>query len=81
MGGSTLIFDLDAAEVELRYAISKRLMRPNPAGARKLNFDWIDQQHLFRTRDLPLCMPLVAQYFGSGTDPYLDEPFAMLHQQ
>jgi hypothetical protein len=79
-GGCTLIFDLDS--VKLKYAIAKRLLNPETVNTptRGLNFEWIDGQRRYRSEELPLSMSRVCQYFGAGEDAYLDEPFAMLHQ-
>lgn len=75
LGGCTLIFDLDT--VELKYAISRPLLRPESLdrGRREVNQQRIDRQHHYENHVLPLTVPEAALHFGGG-----GEPFALLHR-
>ncbi len=79
MGGCTLIFDLDS--VELKYAISKPLLKPAALDQcrHEPNVARFDQQRTFEHEVLPLSMSEVSHYFEGGLDARLGEPFALLH--
>lgn len=78
-GGCTLIFDLDT--VDLKYAISKPLLRPEllEKNKRMINEAWIDKQYRYQANQLDAHISELAAYFNMGFNRSITEPFALLH--
>lgn len=80
-GGSTLIFDLDNEDVQLKYAISKPLFDPKPSdsdGMRQPSARILDQ-YRYQTEGLPLAISESAAYFGVGHNNRFGHMFSILH--
>ena len=80
-GGSTLIFDLDANDVQLKYAISKPLFEPKKTDTAKTRIPSprIFRQKEYQTEVLPLTISELANYFGFGSDNRFGHMFSFLH--
>lgn len=80
-GGSTLIFDLDSTEVQLKYAISKPLFEPKKSDERKLRrpSSRIFRQKEYQSEVLPQTLSEFNSYFGFGTDNRFGHMFSFLH--
>ena len=78
-GGCTMIFDLDT--LELKNIISKPLLDLNELkkGVWKIDRDRIEKQYQFQREDGIMHMSEYNQYFGSGLQNNINEPFAFLH--
>ena len=74
-----MIFDLDT--LELKNIISKPLLDLNELkkGVWKIDRDRIEKQYQFQREDGIMHMSEYNQYFGSGLQNNINEPFAFLH--
>ncbi len=80
-GGSTLIFDLDSEDVQLKYAISKPLFEPKKfdTGKSRVPSERIFRQKEYQTDVLPLTLSEFTSYFGFGSDNRFGHMFSFLH--
>jgi hypothetical protein len=79
-GGCTFILDLASTTKSLKYAIAKKLLIPHDVGQYRINDEAIEKQWEYMYQAYSGHNNLFNQYFGTGMNQSLLEPFALLHQ-